>query len=120
LLGELKEMRAAMTAGFAEVNLNLALQRARSTNMTANSTDTELSSKALVPLPNAAGVLPAEHVPNEVWFPSTVMKLRSITSERADALLAFYGLPAIGVGAKFKMKKRGTIGAHIGVRAESM
>jgi hypothetical protein len=73
-------------------------------------------------MPNAANVLPATNVPNAVWFPATLQHFTSsgfenFTNLRADALLRFYGLTAVGGNNMLRLKRQ-AIAAHIGVRIQ--
>ncbi len=72
---------------------------------------------ALMPLTNAAGVLPAAAVPPPP-FPADVGALRSLGNVGLNRLLAFYGSPnpyaANAQGANLAAKRR-LLARHLGV-----
>jgi hypothetical protein len=103
---------AALMAAIAGNTAAIAVEGARSSNASAL-----VHNDALRPVPNSLGVLPAVAVP-AVWFPATLGVFTGagpagLTHLRADALLLFYNLPAMGGAVQ---NKRAAIGAHIGVR----
>ena len=103
---------AGNTAAIAGNTAAIAVEGARSSNASAL-----VHNDALRPVPNSLGVLPAVAVP-AVWFPATLGVFTGagpagLTHLRADALLLFYNLPAMGGAVQ---NKRAAIGAHIGVR----
>ena len=114
LLVALQQGQAATQQSLAElqqgqVAMQLSLDRGQAINANRSAM---VGSNALIPVPNAAGVVPA-------WFPATLLDLDAMTALHSNSLLDLYELeadPADGVGTTHSSRRRNPVARYIGVR----